>query len=116
MVGWASSFLLPLPSWATHIEHYWHAELRRHFAVEERIWLPALAQAGLRELTERTTIEHDMIAAPATDRGLPVRWRVACFAQLLHGHVLLEERELFEAAQRTLTENELATLARAMES
>ncbi|MGE5525974.1 MAG: hemerythrin domain-containing protein [Rhodospirillaceae bacterium] len=63
--------LSKLSSWTANVDEYWHAELRRHFAVEERVWLPALAEAGLRALTERTTTQHEMIAAVATDPCCP---------------------------------------------
>jgi hypothetical protein len=99
--------------WESEIERYWRSELLHHFTVEERIWLPALASAGLGSYTQRTLSEHRELAALATDRSTPLRERLARFGSLLQAHVRFEERELFEAAQRALTDNELEALARA---
>jgi len=108
--------LSELASWATKLAQYWQAELEPHFATEENIWLPALAGAGLRELTERTIDEHRALAALALRSGMPLRERLARFATLLQSHVRFEERELFEAAQRALTESELEALALSMDA
>lgn len=102
-----------LPAWEIEIERYWRTELMAHFSVEERIWLPPLASAGLESYTQRTLSEHRALAALATDRSIPLRERLARFASLLQAHVRFEERELFEAAQRALTDSELEALARA---
>ena len=102
-----------LPVWEIAIERYWNAELLAHFSVEERIWLPALARAGLESYTQRTLSEHRTLAALATDRTMPLRERLARFASLLQAHVRFEERELFQAAQRALADDELEALARA---
>jgi hypothetical protein len=104
-----------LSAFAATLERCWHDELAPHFAVEERIWLPALASAGLRELTERTAAEHLELSALVTDTIMPLRHRLARFAALLQAHVRFEERELFEAAQRALTDDELEALAREAE-
>jgi hypothetical protein len=102
--------------WESEIERYWHSELLPHFIVEERIWLPALAGAGLGSYTQRTLSEHRALAALATDRSMPLRERLARFASLLQAHVRFEERELFEAAQRALTDSALEALASATSS
>ena len=102
--------------WEIEIERYWRTELLAHFTVEERIWLPALASAGLGPYTQRALSEHRELATLATDRSMPLRERLARFASLLQAHVRFEERELFEAAQRALTDHELEALARATAS
>lgn len=98
------------------IAEFWHEvqrsfreQLEPHFCEEEAHLLPALAQAGENALVERTLAEHAamrrLIAAkPSTET-------LAAFAELLHAHVRFEERELFEAAQRRLSEAALAQLA-----
>jgi hemerythrin-like domain-containing protein len=108
-----SSATSDLRAWETEIERYSRSELLPHFTVEERIWLPALASAGLVSYTQRTFGEHRELAALATDRSMPLRERLTRFASLLQAHVRFEERELFEAAQRALTDSELEALARA---
>jgi len=103
-----------LRTWAAELEQRWHAELLPHFAVEERLWLPALTTAGLGDLTWQTAIEHRTLAALMANRELPLREKLLRFGALLHAHVRFEERELFQAAQRALAESELAALADAM--
>lgn len=103
-----------LQPWATELEHRWHIELLPHFALEERVWLPALTIAGLGDLTWQTITEHGTLAALMANRELPLREKLLRFAASLHAHVRFEERELFQAAQRALPERELEALARAM--
>lgn len=104
-----------LRTWATELEYRWRNELAPHFAIEERVWLPALSAAGLADLAQRTAAEHAALAALMVDSALSMREKFVRFASLLQAHVRFEERELFEAAQRTLPESELAALAHAME-
>jgi len=65
--------------------------LAPHFALEERVLLPALVRAGRADLAARTIDEHtDLRVALAS----PLR-----FAELLEAHVRFEERELFPACE-----------------
>lgn len=77
-------------------------ELEPHFQVEEREVLPLLAAAGEGLLVERTLAEHAELRALADRLQVPDAATLARFAELLLAHVRFEERELFEAAQRSL--------------
>jgi hypothetical protein len=77
-------------------------DLAPHFALEERLLLPALRAAGLDALTERTLGEHRALrehleAAEGGDLG-----RLRAFAALLTEHVRFEERELFPACEESV--------------
>jgi hypothetical protein len=88
-------------------------DLDPHFAVEESILLPALEAAGQAPLAERTRREHAQLRALAASRAEDPRARLASFAALLEAHVRFEERELFEAAQRSLAPSVLEAVAAA---
>lgn len=86
-------------------------ELAPHFAVEEEVLLPALAEAGEVALVERTREEHALLhghlaAAEAGDMA-----RLADFAALLERHVRFEENELFPAAEARLGDDVLVAVA-----
>jgi hypothetical protein len=85
-------------------------ELAPHFAIEERLLLPALEAAGERAAADRTRAEHATLRAHL-DAG-----RLADFASLLEAHVRFEERELFELAQARLGEDALRAIAAACEA
>lgn len=86
------------------------AELAPHFAVEERVLLPALREAGgaTLALAERTLSDHEAMRA-AVARG-----DVAELARLLEAHVRFEEREVFPACEALLPSSVLDALARAV--
>ena len=71
-------------------------ELEAHFAIEERVLLPALARAGRADLAARTVDEHADIRHSVND---PVR-----FGELLEAHVRFEERELFPICEALIPE------------
>lgn len=66
-------------------------QLAPHFALEERVLLPALVAAGRADLAARTLDEHADIRVA---RSEPQR-----LADLLEAHVRFEERELFPACE-----------------
>jgi hemerythrin-like domain-containing protein len=70
------------------------AELAPHFALEERVLLPALARTGREDLATRTLCEHDAMRAALSE---PQR-----FAELLEAHVRFEERELFPTCEELI--------------
>jgi hypothetical protein len=93
---------------AAEARRRFEAELEPHFRAEEELLLPALAAAGEGELVRRTLDDHatlrgHLAAAEAGDPG-----RLAAFAALLDAHIRFEERELFPAAERRLSADELA--------
>lgn len=70
------------------------AELAPHFAIEEKVLLPALRQAGREDLASRTLCDHDAMRAALAE---PER-----FADLLEAHVRFEERELFPVCEELI--------------
>jgi len=70
------------------------ATLEAHFAIEERVLLPALMRAGRADLAARTLDEHGDIRHALAD---PAR-----FAELLEAHVRFEERLLFPACEELI--------------
>jgi hemerythrin-like domain-containing protein len=78
------------------------SELNGHFKKEERLLLPLMKKAGLNELVDRTLNEHQLM------RNLIVKQKVNGnllkeFAELLKAHVRFEEGELFVAAEKSLS-------------
>lgn len=69
-------------------------QLAPHFALEERVLLPALVKAGRADLAARTLDEHADIRAS--------RSNAARLAELLEAHVRFEERELFPVCEELI--------------
>ena len=84
------------------------AELAPHFAVEERVLLPAL---GDDPLVARTLEDHRALRAEveAAERGDAEA--VARFAERLVAHVRFEERELFPRCEEVLPAEVLEAVA-----
>ncbi|MBO6934059.1 MAG: hemerythrin domain-containing protein [Deltaproteobacteria bacterium] len=86
-------------------------ELAPHFAVEERLLLPALDDAGLGELAARTRTDHARLRELLRDDAPDERARLREFGELLRDHVRFEESELFPAAEATLDDATLTAVA-----
>ncbi|OAM30902.1 MULTISPECIES: hemerythrin domain-containing protein [Eikenella] len=82
------------------------ADLLAHFAEEERLFAPwwgKLAQTAMRQRFESDhALLRQMLAAPELDNP---DW-LKNFAETLRGHARFEERELFQALQEVLPEEE----------
>ena len=85
------------------VEHSFETELEIHFRQEERLLLPALADAGETVLVQRTLAEHAQLRALVYGQARDAE-TLRSFAELLQAHVRFEERELFEIAQARLPE------------
>lgn len=88
-----------------------------HFRREEEVVFPLYAShAGRTELVDRILREHMELHGLARELRAQVASReiepetLATLGTLLHDHVRLEERELFEEIQRVVPEEELAAL------
>lgn len=88
-------------------------ELAPHFQIEERVLLPQLAAAGEIALVDRTRREHEQLRALIV--GEDTRAGLQQLGELLAAHVRFEERELFPAAERALSEVTLAAIGVALE-
>lgn len=84
-------------------------ELEPHFHAEEDWLLPALEQAGETELVKRTNAEHVELRRMIREGGMA---NMEAFGELLSQHIRFEERELFEAAQKSIPPDKLATLGK----
>jgi hemerythrin HHE cation binding domain-containing protein len=104
-----------------HFQRFFEREGRRHFAIEERLLLPALP-AGDDEwapCVRRVRADHDAIraGAGAIGPGASGAADVAAARSLgerLAGHVRFEERVAFEMLERRLPAPELARLGAAL--
>jgi len=104
-------------------EAFFESEGRKHFAIEERLLVPAL-DADDPEWSEpvaRMLSDHRWIRAAAD--ALAVRSEIADpvgsaneLGQRLNDHVRFEERVLFEILERRLAGDELDRLGRAVEA
>jgi len=79
-------------------------ELKPHFAIEERLLLPALRDVGAEDLAVRTLDDHAAIRAAVASGALPE------VADRLTAHVRFEERELFPACEERLPASVLDAL------
>jgi hypothetical protein len=98
-------------TWA-EVRRRFDAELAPHFAVEERVLLPALEAAGEAALAARTRSEHAQLRA-LLDGDADAEARLRAFGALLTAHVRFEERELFPAAEARLPSAVLDAVAAA---
>ena len=104
-----------------HFQRFFAREGRRHFAIEERLLLPALP-AGDEEwarCVRRVRADHDAIraAADALGPGASGAADVAAARSLgerLGDHVRFEERVVFEVLERRLAAPELDRLGAAV--
>lgn len=90
--------------------------LRPHFEIEERTLFPLVRQRlpDRKELIRTLSSEHDQVRSLIWDlERNPARnleERLPMLGKLLEGHVRTEERVLFQAIQRELTTEEMASL------
>jgi len=90
-----------------------HIELAPHFSIEEQYMLPALERAGGAALAKRTRDEHAELRRIVSDDGHDLATRLDRFGTLLRDHVRFEERVLFEAVQKRLSDAELEAVSEA---
>lgn len=89
------------------------AELEPHFRVEEELLVPALRDAGLAGLAERTLEDHAFLRASVAAARDGDGEAARAFAERLREHVRFEERELFVACERSLPPSVLDAVAHA---
>lgn len=99
-------------AWRTVVNAF-RDELEPHFQCEERWLLPALGASSdaARTLAQRTQAEHDALRGILRAEDPPHRHRLERFGELLRAHVQFEEREVFELAQRCLSEKQLEVIS-----
>jgi len=97
----------------TEVEARFRAELEPHFQIEESLIAPPLETQGESRLAKQLYEEHEALRqflAPGSERATDDLRR---FGELLEKHIRFEERELFEAAQNSLSPEVLQAVAEA---
>jgi Hemerythrin HHE cation binding domain len=100
-----------------HFLEFWTRQGEQHFAIEERLVLPALPDddADWTEATRRVRAEHRKIQAGAASLADAPSVRAARgVGELLTAHVRFEERTLFPLVEQRLSRAALAELGRAL--
>ncbi|MGD9735063.1 MAG: hemerythrin domain-containing protein [Solirubrobacterales bacterium] len=104
---------------AREFRDFWEEHGRRHFRVEEEVLLPAWDAYGeidrpgvARMLEEHRVIRRQALRLAAGESALE---EVHELGVVLHDHVRFEERELFVAAEESLSGDALDRLAEAIE-
>jgi len=95
------------------VEEKFPTELEAHFGIEEDHLAPPLRRAGEEGLVKRLLEEHRRLRSvlgEASERSVHALHQ---FGTALEAHIRFEERELFEAAQRLLTPEELESIEKA---
>lgn len=102
-----------LGAWQAEIVQQFQAEIRIHFAAEEKLVFPAArAFPELVPLIEELVADHVVLRQhfAAAEKGMMQPSDLSAFAQRLSAHIRKEERRLFERMQELLKEEDLAVL------
>ena len=100
------------------VRGYFETLLKRHFAIEEEILLPAIRGKGgeidrlAQEIFSEHKLMHDMLASFLDVEGLSERLEV--FGEFVEGHVYKEELELYPQIPSILTVQQLEELKHAI--
>ncbi len=103
----------PIAEVWTEIVEKFRVELDPHFQVEESALAPALEAHGASALVRRLLEEHALLRASVRPGAGRTSADLEDFGELLERHIRFEERELFDAAQRLLSVDELKAVAEA---
>ncbi|MCL5769729.1 MAG: hemerythrin domain-containing protein [Planctomycetes bacterium] len=91
----------------------WKAEIEAHFDEEERLLIPLMTPAWSARLGREHRAIRALVAAAQPDGpDMGATW-CGELGRRLHDHIRWEERELFEAIQKSATSEQLAQLAAA---
>ncbi len=90
----------------------WRAEMKDHFAEEERLLIPLVK----RPYANRLRSDHRQIAAAIFPRRGQNRPTAAALSEMLERHVRWEERELFPAVENAATRSQLSSLRAATDA
>jgi len=104
---------------AGHFLVFWRRQGEHHFAIEERLVLPALSHddAEWAEAIQRVREEHAQIRARAAElTRAPSVLRARRLGELLGAHVRYEERQLFPLLEERLARDALVALGGALMS
>lgn len=111
-----------LGAWQLEVHQHYANEVQFHFAAEEKVLFPAVRRfPELAALVEELGGEHERLRKyfVHAEQGTMNQGELEMFAKLLSGHIRKEERQLFEAMQQRMRQEELKSLgdelARALE-
>ena len=111
-----------LGAWQLEVHQHYANEVQFHFAAEEKVLFPAARRfLELAALVEELSGEHERLRNHFihAEQGTMNQGELGMFAKLLSGHIRKEERQLFEAMQQRMRQEELkllgGELARALE-
>jgi len=108
-----------LEAWQAEIQQQFKSEIGVHFAAEEEILFPAVANfTDLRALIQELLADHALLrdySAGAAVGDLNLQ-SLADFGEKLAQHIRKEERQLFERLQRLLPPQEMAAMGVSLES
>jgi hemerythrin-like domain-containing protein len=111
-----------LGGWQLEVHQHYVNEIQFHFAAEEKVLFPASRHfPELAPLVEELSAEHERLRKYFihAEQGTMDQGELGMFAKLLSGHIRKEERQLFEAMQQRMRQEELKLLgdelARALE-
>ncbi len=112
----ARSLTRPTATWTAEegaaLRRRFEAELEPHFCVEEQVLLPGLRRVGEEELVARIEADHAFLRESVVEAAAGDGAVARAFGERLHAHVRFEERELFPACERLLSEEVLDEVAR----
>jgi hemerythrin-like domain-containing protein len=113
---------MDLGAWQLEVHQHYANEVQFHFAAEEKVLFPAaLHFPQLAALVAELSGEHERLRKyfVRAEQGTMNQGELEAFAKLLSGHIRKEERQLFEAMQQRMRQEELKLLgdelARALE-
>jgi hemerythrin-like domain-containing protein len=111
-----------LGAWKLEMHQLYTDEIQFHFAAEEEVLFPAARRfPELAALVEELCSDHQRLRHyfGRAEKGTIKQAELRAFAKSLSGHIRKEERQLFEAIQKRMRPEELASLgdelARALE-
>lgn len=95
------------------IEKKFISNLEPHFQIEETLIAPNLAVKGRVKLLKRFYNDHENLRKFIKSGSKRTAHALQSFGELLEKHIRFEERELFEVAQRSLSQEILNSIATA---
>jgi hemerythrin-like domain-containing protein len=104
--------------WQAEMVRAWEGEIRPHFEAEEQVLFPRLRQVSdLAPIVAALEEQHVALRGyfDAAAAGKLGRAELLDFAELLTGHIRLEENELFEGCQRALGPAQLEQVGRELD-
>lgn len=95
------------------IEIKFISELEPHFQIEETFLAPNLVTKEGGSLLKRFYSDHENLRQFIKQKNIRTAAALQAFGILLEKHIRFEERELFEEAQRSLSQEALNSIAKA---